>query len=60
MQMDDARRLCEEWEKKGNPPCDHENLEKEYALGSATGDYVCTRCGEAGWGKDWNKKESSK
>lgn len=28
---------------------------KEKERGRDTGDYVCTRCGKAGWGKDWNK-----
>jgi hypothetical protein len=60
MQMEKAQKLREEWQRKGNPPCDHEHLAKEYALGADTGDYVCTRRGEAGWGRDWNKKKSKK
>ncbi len=40
----------------GNKPCDHPYLDKEYELGAATGDYVCTTCGATGWGPDWNKK----
>ncbi|QGJ65046.1 hypothetical protein BvL003_09565 [Bacillus velezensis] len=28
---------------KGNPPCDHPNRpDKEYYLGTSTGDYVCS------------------
>lgn len=38
----------------GDKPCGHENLEKEYELGMATGDYVCTQCGESGSGSKWN------
>lgn len=54
MQMKDAEAIRERW---GNKPCDHPSLEKEYELGAATGDYVCTKCGQAGWGSDWNKKD---
>ncbi|MCP5002382.1 MAG: hypothetical protein GY941_00285 [Planctomycetes bacterium] len=54
MQMKKATELREQW---GNKPCDHPSLEKEYELGSATGDYVCTQCGKAGWGSDWARKE---
>lgn len=48
MQNSEANRLQEEWERKGNPPCDHPTIDKEYYLGSATGDYVCTVCGKSG------------
>lgn len=54
MQIKKAEELREKW---GNKPCDHPSLEKEHALGSATGDYVCTQCGRAGWGRDWVAKE---
>jgi len=50
MQMKKAAELRGKW---GNKPCDHPSLDKEYELGTATGDYVCTKCGEAGWGKNW-------
>jgi uncharacterized protein with PIN domain len=53
MQTDKARKLREQW---GNKPCDHESVVKEYDRGAATGDYVCTQCGRAGWGSDWNSK----
>jgi hypothetical protein len=46
MQMDKARRLRAAWEKKGNPPCDHPNLDKEYMAGYDTGDKICTTCGK--------------
>ena len=55
MQMKEARALRERW---GHRPCDHPDLEKEYDLGTATGDYVCTRCGLAGWGSSWNEQKS--
>ena len=53
MQMEDAKKLRKAW---GNKPCDHPKLEKEYFLGSATNDYVCTQCGMAGWGSQWNEE----
>jgi hypothetical protein len=53
MQMNEARELKK---LRGNLPCDHPELEKQYYLRMSTGDYVCTRCGEAGWGSDWNQK----
>lgn len=55
IQMEEARELNEKWKKDGRPQCNHTNLAKEYSLGAATGDYVCTQCGKSGWGKDWNK-----
>ena len=46
MQANKARRLREQWAAKGNPPCDHPTLDKEYIEGFDTGDRVCTICGE--------------
>ena len=57
MQAEKAAELRTIWGKK---PCDHPALDKEYYLGSATGDYVCTQCGEANIGSDWNKKGEEK
>jgi hypothetical protein len=54
MQMDEAKERRKLWGKR---PCDHPELEKEYHLGMATGDYVCTRCGEARWGSNWNEPQ---
>jgi len=54
MQAGKGDQLRREW---GDKPCDHPYLEKEYHLGMHTGDYICTTCGEAGWGRDWPKKE---
>lgn len=48
MQNSAARELREEWEVKGNKPCTHPHIEKEYYLGAQTGDYVCTTCGYEG------------
>jgi hypothetical protein len=38
--------LRNQWEAKGNPPCDHPTVDKEYDLGGQTGDLACTVCGE--------------
>lgn len=54
MQMMEALKLRERW---GNKPCDHPSLDKEYDLGTTTGDYVCTQCGRSGWGRDWPERE---
>jgi hypothetical protein len=53
MQLEEAKKLRETW---GDKPCDHPNLSKEYHFGAATGDYTCTQCGKAGWGRDWNEQ----
>ena len=47
MQASKAAQLQQAWNAKGNPPCDHPRVEKEYYLGTATGDEVCTTCGVA-------------
>ena len=47
MQMRKAAALRDAWARKGNPPCEHPDLDREYDLGSNTGDYVCTVCGAA-------------
>ena len=54
MQIKEAVALRKRW---GNQPCNHPVLDKEYDLGISTGDYVCTTCGRAGWGSDWNARE---
>jgi len=43
MQYDEAETLRKEWHAK---PCKHEQVQKEYHLGSHTGDYVCATCGQ--------------
>jgi hypothetical protein len=50
MQMDEAARLREAWRQAGSKPCLHEEHEREYYLGSDTGDDACVRCG-ATWGR---------
>lgn len=51
IQNSKAREIAANWKRKKekNPElkCEHKNLEKEYYLGTDTGDYVCTECGEA-------------
>jgi len=45
MQEEEAAQLRDIWARKGNPPCDHSEIDKEYFKGSQ-GDYVCTACGK--------------
>jgi hypothetical protein len=44
MQMSEAAKLQEAW---GDKPCNHPSSEREYYLGSHTGDDVCTQCGRS-------------
>ena len=53
----DAKEGAELRAKWGNEPCEHLGVLREYVRGSATGDYVCAKCGAVGWGKDWAEKE---
>jgi hypothetical protein len=43
MEMSEAYRRQREW---GEKSCGHPCVEREYYLGSHTGDYVCTVCGK--------------
>jgi hypothetical protein len=45
MQFDEAAKLRKEWMEKGEPDCQHPELEQRY-LGQYAGDYACTACGE--------------
>jgi transposase-like protein len=45
MTFEEANELAKKWEDKGNPPCDHPQITKEYMNGTHS-DYVCTTCGE--------------
>jgi hypothetical protein len=45
MQMEKATVLRDEWAANGDPPCSHPTIDKEYHLGSDTGDVICTTCG---------------
>ena len=57
IQIDDAKKLREQW---NGSDCPHDKLEKEYYLGSATGDFVCSVCGETGPGRNWSKRDNVK
>ncbi|MBS1506051.1 MAG: hypothetical protein JSS79_05335 [Bacteroidetes bacterium] len=46
MQFDKAMKLKRD-AKARNLKCTHPELDKEYYLGSSTGDWVCTTCGES-------------
>lgn len=52
MQMQKAQGLRDAWARKGNPPCKHPSLDREYHLGADTGDVVCTTCGQTWWSND--------
>ncbi len=55
MQMSDAIQLQERWSEAGSPPCEHPGVAKEYYGGMATGDYVCTTCGEPFTRQEWQQ-----
>lgn len=43
MQNDEARRLRQEW---GTKPCLHPSIESEFFLGTRTGEFNCSTCGQ--------------
>ena len=47
MQLKKAETLRRAWIEKGNPSCEHPEVDKEYYLGTDTGDEVCTTCGRS-------------
>ena len=53
MQLMEAARLQGKW---GGRPCEHEELTREYAAGSWTGDHVCKTCGLAQPMSEWEKE----
>ena len=53
MQIEEGLELRRRWAKKGNPPCDHPQLAREYVRGANTGDVVCTTCGKSGLRRDF-------
>lgn len=53
--MYEAAELRKKW---GGKPCSHSHVVSEYNRGTKTGDYVCTTCGEVGWGKNWPAEEA--
>ena len=48
MQIEAGERLRKTWAAKGDSPCYHSSVEKEYSRGADTGDEVCKTCGHAG------------
>ena len=42
MQNEKTKRMRKAW---SDMPCDHPQFEKEYFLGSDSGDYLYTQCG---------------
>ena len=58
MEWHEAGRLQRAWVAKGNPPCDHPEVERESIRGMNTGDEVCTTCGETGPRGRLQQKES--
>lgn len=57
MQHEEARALRKVW---GDKPCDHPKVEKEYYLGSDTGDKVCTTCGREVGDDDFESSKTTK
>lgn len=45
VQMSEVARIYAAWIERGMPPCDHPRVDREYHLGSRTGDLVCLLCG---------------
>jgi len=54
MDIAEAAALREKW---GNKPCNHPHVVSETSRHGKTGDYVCTTCGEVGWGKNWVEED---
>lgn len=44
VQYEDANRAEVQWERDGSPACTH-SYEKEYYLGTDSGDFRCVHCG---------------
>lgn len=53
VQMSQAIQIRKEWKAQGSPPCDHPETDREYDLGSHTGDRVCLTCGECFSPNEW-------
>ena len=58
MQSERAKRLEWDWKAKGNSPCEHPQLEKEYLAGLDTGDLLCSSCGETASRPEWDKRRT--
>ena len=46
IQVDKVQEIRRRWEEAGRPVCTHQDREREYYLGSDTGDDVCLKCGK--------------
>ena len=60
MQFEEANNLNKSTTQHEKESCEH-SYEKEYYLSASTGDYVCTKCGDALWESDyleWRKKNT--
>jgi hypothetical protein len=55
VQMDKAAKIRKAWEAAGSPPCEHPDADREYCLGSSTGDYICLTCGESLSRSEWRE-----
>jgi hypothetical protein len=49
VQMSRLAEIRKEWKQLGNPQCDHASTDREYYLGTQTGDIGCLDCGETWW-----------
>lgn len=57
MQMEQAKKLRK---MNCNKSCNHNDIAKEYYLGTHTGDYVCTQCGHAfASRREWEEMQES-
>jgi len=54
IQNKEALKIAENW---SGGDCPHDTVNKEYYLGAATGDYICSKCGASGSSRDWPEKE---
>ena len=55
-QMAKFAELRQAWGEKGNPPCDHPDVDREHYLGSDTGDEGCLVCGDT-WDRGSVRRE---
>jgi hypothetical protein len=46
-QMNKLQEIRAQWVAAGDKPCDHPNTDREYHLGSQTGDIGCLVCGRS-------------
>lgn len=60
VQMNQVARIRRQWEQAGRPACAHKELDREYYLGSNTGDYVCVTCGETFSGAEADAMRSAR